>query len=160
MCWTGKIDDKKIAEKDIVCKKIITHGNGKYFSYFRGMEYEFNKLYEVELEMKVTESGHVLGNSGLHCYSNEICVKRNERSKELEVSYTSCEDKFGEVCLGSYFRSPVYRKVDEGECKKVCSMANPVLVECIVPKGAMYFENNVGEIISDQLILTKIVYSL
>lgn len=33
---------------------------------------------------------------------------------------------------------------------------NAVLVKCIIPEGSIYFINEYGEIVSNQIILTKI----
>ena len=39
-------------------------------------------------------------------------------------------------------------------------LSGDIIVECIIPKGAIYFEGNQGDIVSDQLLITdKIVHT-
>ena len=141
MCWTGYRDCKQIAKKDIPCKKIIAYNKvfRTYTSWFtRNIDYSIGKTYS-ETIMVYNRTGAswcrdiVDIREGLHCFDDRL------ESKEKWV------DVFRHIIIGSYsFESTQFATV------------MPVLVDCIIPKGATYYVNVRGEIVTNQLKLVKI----
>ena len=134
MCWTG--DDtaiKKIAERDFYVYKIgKIVWNNIFISDVRGYNYApkcLNRI--VPLVPYGLGAGSYRIDRGYHSY----------KWVALDDTYPN----FRCLCLGSY--DPALRESLEGY--KFCCIAT-----FIVPKGAEYFENKYGHIISSEIIYT------
>lgn len=131
MCWKSyKYSDKKcrIAETDIKTFKILSLRKHTLRSYYQNYNYTIGKLNSVN-------SLELGGNKileGFHSYDlNNDCL--------LIVDGIVVQGKGGEF-LDCY----IY--------------ANHIVkVECIIPKGSEYYENSLGEIVSNKLIIDSIV---
>ena len=134
MCWTG--DDtavRKIAERDFYVYKIgKIIWNNIFISDIRGHYYapiRPNKIVP------------------LIAYSPCIGVYRIDRGYH-SYKWVALDDTYPNfrcLCLGSY--DPALRESLEGY--KFCCIAT-----FIVPKGAEYFENKYGHIVSSEIIYT------
>ncbi len=152
MCWTGTLDDYKIAYKDVhvfkvLYKEVNERNETIYYAPLTGFQYELNKLYgtkELELikSIQYKKNGKVTIEEGLHAFSfkckpNIIYIplktcKINEYLFLFEKNYISVLSAYEEM---------------EGDFELI-------LLECIIPKGAKYYENEEGEIVSNYLIVT------
>lgn len=134
MCWTGNTTAiKKIAERDFYVYKIgKVVWNNIFISDIRGYTYVPkcpNKI--VPLVPYHLYGGSYRIDSGYHSY----------KWIALDDYYPNCRC----LCLGSY--DPALRESLEGY--KFCCIAT-----FIVPKGAEYFENEHGHIVSSEIIYT------
>lgn len=134
MCWTGK-KIRKVALNDIPVYKIGFYENEKSStSYFQRFIYEAGKKYSSEVVLKCTYDDNVLIKEGLHSYSFKTELERTTdflivRNKLRYVEgYPINEYK---LCLAKIY--------------------------CTIPRGAFYYENELGEIVSNELIIDNII---
>ena len=134
MCWTG--DDtaiRKIAEKDFYVYKIgkIVRNN-IFVSDIRGYNYVPKYLNRIVplVPCSLYVGGYTI-DRGYHSY----------KWVALDDSYPNCRC----LCLGNY--NSALKESLEGY--KFCCIAT-----FIVPKGAEYFENKYGYIVSSEIIYT------
>ena len=149
MCWYGKLSSKQVAKKDIHCKKVIAYNPKEkyYYPYYvnRGKikRYEIGNTYTSNLEIRNIRMSqadslqHCNIEDGLHCYSWDVTVEANKVDKSL----------FAVICK----EGVTYYWYDK------LLLRYPVLVDCIIPKGATYYENDYGEIVTDILKLVKVI---
>lgn len=154
MCWISyKPWKQEVATRDIECFKICTLIDNKIYSLYQGFEYQLNTVYNAKLSFSksiVIKTGKVISyeiTAGIHSYSTECSLKRvfvpntdvlaTEEDKEIEfLNVIKNESLMDSICLNFY--------------------PNRVLVKCIIPKDSIYFINENGEIVSNQIILTKV----
>lgn len=134
MCWIGdNIILKKIAERDFYVYKIgKIVKNNIFISDIRGYNY---------VPKCPNRTVHLVPNS--LCVGNYI-IDRGYHSYKwiaLDDYYPNCRC----LCLGNY--NPALKESLEGY--KFCCIAT-----FIVPKGAEYFENKYGHIVSSEIIYT------
>ena len=113
MCLVTIQLEPKIADKDIICYKLVkrTKIKGIYKSSFQGFEYIIRQLYTNNLDIR---------------FANKII-------KNLSPSYTSlCIYVIEEGMFHSY-ASCLYPVT-------LSPLPNCALLKCIIPKGAYYFE--------------------
>ena len=141
MCWIGLPENKHIAQEDIKCKKIMLFDkeNRNFRSPYMLTPYELfeehtQKFITIELEPKpgkdITKA-ELRINIGIHCFNNEV--------------------EFTIPSIGNnriYFGLSVFEK----RGKYV-----PSIVECTIPKGTLYYENGNKEIVTERLIIDKIL---
>lgn len=147
MCWKSK--EKKtpqIAGEDIFVYKVMLQNpdTGRYKSLYYGKDYEAGKIYTTY--MVPIDAGplfcakyRIMINEGFHSYNadkTEIIKDIYWRVNSKEVK-NNCLER---IYCYSYFLDYEYREV--------------VAVKCIIPKGACYYENELGEMVSDQIIVT------
>lgn len=130
MCWFGKLE-LKTAEKDIPIFKIMEYKNNKLISCIIKFEYFLNKEYTSEIIPDIKNPSRIQEVSvALHSYSPSVNLNLN--GKLLVASYNCITN-----LIANYH--PTIVKVNG-----------------IIPKGAIYCENERGEFISDKLILKEI----
>ena len=142
MCWIGD-NIKKIAEEDIKCKKIIDHhipSDTYYAFYHEFFEYELGKVYEQKVTPQVLEDygdddEFARINEGFHCYSMDIKMTRT-----LGGSITVENTKYNTHTMFPFHINNNFRTV---------------VVQCTIPKGTEYYENNFGEIVTSKLIVEE-----
>lgn len=134
MCWTDNATAiKKIAERDFYVYKIgKVVWNNIFISDIRGYDYVPkcpNKIVPLV---------------PYHLYGDNYRIDRGYHSYKwiaLDDYYPNCRC----LCLGNY--NPALKESLEGY--KFCCIAT-----FIVPKGAEYFENKYGHIVSSEIIYT------
>lgn len=134
MCWTDNATAiKKIAERDFYVYKIgKVVWNNIFISDIRGYDYVpkcSNKIVPLV---------------PYHLYGDNYRIDRGYHSYKwiaLDDYYPNCRC----LCLGNY--NPALKESLEGY--KFCCIAT-----FIVPKGAEYFENKYGHIVSSDIIYT------
>lgn len=127
----------KIAEEDIVCYKIV-HKDLK--SEIQKFQYEFDTLYSTEIKTTLD--------------IDKIRPYSSVDSKYLDDHYADYIDECFSGKLTAYsegFHSS--SKVDILQNRS----SSIVLVECIIPKGSQYVEDFVGYIVSNQIIIKKVL---
>lgn len=132
MCWTNKKAEKKIANKDIEVFKIGHFRDNMFCSLFLGFYYQLNQLYSTNIHIKVGINNKIEGTQGFHSYNSSIV--------KLEVRPCAWYIYFRAIMLDCCFISN-----------------NFIKAECIIPKGSEYYENNMGEIISNQIVIKNVI---
>lgn len=136
MCWSSKILEKKIATEDIKTFKVGYERVTKLRSYYRWFIYDFNQLYETEIYPEYSEGLYAI-TQGFHSYNPKKCTY--ERCfNEVDKNYSKVQSKTIGKLIDKYF-------------------GDTSVFECIIPKGSEYYENEDGEIVSNQIIIKKIL---
>lgn len=141
MCWEGKFNPK-IAEKDISVFKIVRKISPfKVESVYEKFPYHLDTLYIL----------NTVNNEIVSC--PELCGTYDDKVTEAFHSYLSD--------LTSVFK---YSDILYITPNKVVDIKSPldyfytsdeplVRIECIVPKGSQYCINELGEVVSNKIIL-------
>ena len=138
MCWTCKKPIKRIAKKDIEVFKIVYVDADSIVSAIRNFTYELGKKYTSELEEPNVFDAFFVINVGLHSYSNKCTItnKVNEYNIYGPSRKSRCDyHKWLQICGSMYYAQKLV---------------------CIIPKEAAYYINNIGEIVSNQLITVRL----
>ena len=156
MCWVGKVTDKKVADKDILVKKFLTDDMRSpvmYFKYELGVEYD-----------RLLTPKHVEGNydkieiiSGLHCYSNGCKILRNRHNNYYCVFSTPTKSIANFLrCITGWLIHGLMNWV----CFSLYRYYEYSPYYAVIPKGATYYENDKGEIVSSKLIINGVIEKL
>lgn len=142
MCWVGKVDDKKIATEDIKTRKIVDKFKGNYYGYYQEwFEYELGKEYNTKVTPRDGSKYGIVIEAGFHSYAWDIEMKQ------------LCAGDIKVKSLRHLGGQTVYQNNGKyGGDHKIAVM------ECTIPKGTAYWENQVGEIVSEKLILEEEIY--
>ena len=141
MCWEGRITDKKVAEKDITVKKILDSVcpglfiKSRYFApYYKDFEYEIGKVYETEITPVEYEDrkGWCSISEGFHSYSMKLKISKSCQGRDVYIISPN-----GRILNFLFGISPM------------------AVMECVIPKSTVYWENDLGEIVSEKLIVKK-----
>lgn len=140
MCLITEQKTPLIAEKDIVVYKVM---ESKLRSFFRYFQYEIDKLFETEIK----ENDE---NLWIACCS-------------LDTDYL--QKKYKVDCVRDLKGHPnlICLKYGFSSCKsiKVALIVNDAcrgtIYKCIIPKGSEYYKDKVGFIISNKIIIKKLV---
>ena len=133
MCWIGDLSSvAKIAEEDIKVYKIASIIDHHLYSAIR--EYKYQLGIEEKANLCISRSYNLTITCGLHSYS-EDCKIYDTRT-EVSVVAKNCNSLAAE-----YSKSTTYMY-----CK----------LECVIPKGAVYYCNRYGEMVSDRLLPIKV----
>lgn len=128
MCLSTLQKKPKIAEKDIICYKIMYPlNNGIYRSIYYQMNYKLNTLYKTSMKRSLLTN----------CYDFKASVDTDNYPKK-SVRY-----------IGQGFHSAKTRK----RLGDIWDSAR--LLKCIIPKGAKYYEGISDLLVSDQIILMR-----
>lgn len=136
MCWSTRVKELKplIADKDIEVYKIVKCANEKFcIAYFQNYYYKTGADVDREIEMKI--KGHYAYSCiGLHSYKSFTFVP--------DSTYSEGSEPWKSYCIGN---NAVYNiSVDNDK----------YLATFIIPKSATYFENQLGEIVSNHILYT------
>lgn len=144
MCWIAynRIDARpSIAKTDIVVYKIVRIKENKlcpYFYYFDTI-YIINKINPlINIELEESLEHYACINKGYHSYFTIPKIYKYKFSDD-DVIFVNYNTKYK-------FLRDTYELNDP-----LC------LVECVIPKGTKYYVNHLGECVSEQLIITKIL---
>ena len=146
MCWNTKIErfsKQKTADCDIPCFKVCHVGSltGKAISPYHYKIYEEGVTYTEQMDEPEHlspkgpfKSLHDNWNisKGLHSYKGENVEVKFEKYKKLIIARRFTSDTG---------HSYTYRRL--------CIEYR--IVKCVIPKGAHYYENEKGELVSDSL---------
>lgn len=138
MCWLGKIDKRNILTEDVFCYKVLTPG---LTSVYKNFQYSLNKLYTTKLlipQHNIDYPRLLTIEYAFHSYSTdcEFLLKYCEFSQRVRINSKLHDD--GSHCM-------------------LDSISPGCLVYCQIPKGAECYENQHGEIVSNQIIIKNVV---
>ena len=145
MCWHGILKNRKIATEDLKCYKIVLKFNYEPFfrPYFRcndsPMIYEVGETYYGKIcpSKAMEDTDLITIHEGIHCYDLSVHIFYKDK---YEVSYL--------LPCGIFLKIGTF--LSRTDCKAV-------LVECTIPKGTLYYINDKGEIVTEKLIINKVV---
>lgn len=143
MCWAGDINKLKIAEEDIPIYKVmvIKHDENEHFiSFFREAVYKKNALMTSNIEYNCLGFVH----KALHSYS----IKNTLADTDI---YILGKDIYDSIIISSLCSDIVVENYDYP-----LEIGRLKLILGYIPKGSKYCENDYGEIVSNQLVMTKI----
>lgn len=144
MCWhSNSIVESKRAEKGMTVWKIMKQIGGTTYvkSYYQKMKYKIGRLYETEMNIKFNDFVSL----GLYLYPMSIT--------EGFHSYNPKGVKFTRT---QFFWDMTKKGLDDRDDRLDIIFEDPyaVVVECVIPEGSTYYENDRGEIVSDKIIIT------
>lgn len=131
MCWVSSQAVKQVAKEDIKVFKIGESHKGMFHSMYKDFKYQLNQLYITNIYIDKDNAGRFVGSQGFHSYDPSIV--------HLEIS----ENK---IIQWAVYAGQIKLDFDTID-------ANYVKAECVIPKGSVYYENDFGEIISNQIII-------
>lgn len=108
--------------------------NGRFRSLYRRMDYEPEKIYWTDVNPISIDSPLYLEmkiDKGFHSYSMDKTM--------------ATKDKYHIV---------IYNMENNEIVDSIFFSDNLVIAKCIIPKGSKYYKNDLGEIVSDQIIIT------
>lgn len=148
MCWKSfstKRPQAKIAENDIeVIKFLVRDGDDNLYSPYKQSLYEIDceKGIEEELAPIHRQDCYWAIDNGLHTYSVDC---------KIEITWSDIHifSRDGKTHLDYWAGDYTLDEADE--------FGDVVVAICTIPKGAKYFMNKDGEVVSDRLIPEKVV---
>ena len=168
MCWTKNFSSENedfyrdvlsTAQEDIECFKVVgvrklqyfkkfLLGKKKIFSFFRDYKYSLNKLYKIDEIVVCKYLSLYRVNRGFHSYSKYCSTHWVLNPFQNCILEVRTNIPYFKGIIATYPSESVHKKNLLGETK---------VVRCIIPKGSKYAINNIGEIVSDQIILKEII---
>ena len=142
MCWIGKKEEaiRLEAKKDIEVFKIIYKTEKKkYISYYWGFEYKKDMIEKQDLRTSNNFSDSILIHSGFYSY------------KSLDMLNVTNYTQGINVCIRSINSSE--RTIDN--VSSIYGKDKLIIAKFIIPKGSEYYENQNGEIVSNQIIFKE-----
>lgn len=137
MCWRGVKGNRKIAEHDIKTRKVLMYDSVRdrlTAFYHDEFVYELGKLYKQEINEidYITFVGnHIAIQEGFHSYSCERPITKSLTETTIYSVFAA-------------YRTHIKTLI-------------PTLVECTIPKGSVYYENDYNEIVSNCLVIDSII---
>ena len=155
MCWNGATSTertRRTAERDIRVLKMVSAYKGKYYSYFRGFEFVVGETYKEDIE-KPDYCGDV--SKGMHSYMADAVKFKTEKNNSDQWSFWVCTEEQGmfEFYL---FRDCIVSTYERGA---MC-VGNTCICEFTIPKGAEYYLNRFGEVVSSSITFTKVLLEI
>ena len=151
MCWNGKVDDWHIVKGSKKVYKVLSRKPKswawydkdfviKYRSPFMGFWYLKDKEYSKKIEVyhKMPLSDKIEIYSGIHAYSMENCKIVRQ---PYYIEMLTVVDSSGNTI--TRYNNTVYE------------LEQTVVVECTIPEGTTYYENERGEIVTEKLIINR-----
>ena len=135
MCWYSKKEPiKKVAENDVPCFKVVQlNDDGSLVSVYFGKVYKPRRIYKhkniIPKKIVYKSFNEYRIREGLHSYATDVEIITGMQSFVME---------YGLVKVG---RIPLWFSNNYKFAK----------VNCIIPMGAEYYENEQGEYVSTKL---------
>jgi hypothetical protein len=133
MCWGGLKENRKIAEHDIKTRKVLMYDSARdrlTAFYHDKFVYELGKLYKQEIN-EVECNPFIIIQEGFHSYNYERPITKSLTETTI-------------YSILATYRTHIKTLI-------------PTLVECTIPKGSVYYENDYNEIVSNCLIIDSII---
>lgn len=135
MCWMSNNIEIKTAKENISVWKVVYKINNapeRCRSYYTKYNYAKNYYEYTPMCITILSDGHIQGDKGFHSYSNDLegiyTIKGIDVTMKGKLFIES-------VILAHYLNDPDLK-----------------MARFIIPKGAQYMKNEVGEIMSDTII--------
>ena len=134
MCFFTKKLKRKTARYDIPCFKIVLYREPNLVSLYRGFQYEIGENYSSKIV-------GILGNLE-NFFLNLQCLKEGFSSYNPE-----------KVKILRKKSDSIHFEASSGKNSLIVpkKKSNYALMSCCIPFGATYYENEMGEFISDEI---------
>ena len=138
MCWTSDTNPiPKTADKDIICYKVF---------YIKDIKYKRRKFLGIPLWKEGIEK--------LYSMYKEYEYIPYATNPKVTIYYRKYNDIYSWWSIDKGYHS--YSTLDQAELKRILKLE--LIVECVIPKGSVYYLNENNEIVSSNIIVTdKIV---
>lgn len=160
MCWTSKTPPvEQIAEVDIPIFKVCLEEESEgVISYYRYFKYELNHIYSVRklsVVKKCRKDGHIVYTQLINgdgeiitiSHSSEIITPLEYRIYQGFHSYSSkCKFENRDIEIKVFSRNKLVGHYHYSKA---------LVVKGYIPKGAKYYENEEGEVVSEQIKIVK-----
>lgn len=135
MCWTCRINPiKQIAQEDFTVYKTLVYGNSKYYNY----HYTLGKLEVLSKDIEVIWNAPYFEIfEGFHSYRVSKAIQAMDLHNRYRLYFN---DNYNDWYLDT---------VNPYDSVK--------LYECTIPKGSIYYDNGFGEVVSNQIIINKLM---
>lgn len=141
MCWISNKAEKRVAKEDIKTFKVgIKMGDNNFRSYYYNHYYMPLQKYETEICVVYIE-GEISITKGFHSYNPKFCRVALDINPWRTRWSVLCEVKGKGGALLDWY---------------IGFINTLFIAECTIPKGAEYYENEFGEIVSNQIIIESI----
>lgn len=130
MCFCTTVESSPlVAHRDMVCYKVLDQN---MCSWIQGFKYNINTVYKTELGVLEGEINNIFFSSlNKRIYSKNVyCIYKGFHSYQRNTKQIS------KVYVARYTRIPCIYK-------------------CIIPKGSLYYRNQFGEYVSDQIMIKE-----
>lgn len=150
MCWYSKKKKAaRIAVEDILVYKVMYRkpNNGRFRSLYRRMDYEPEKIYWTDVNPISIDSPlypEMMIYKGFSPLYLEMKIDKGFHSYSMDKTMAT-KDKYQIV---------IYNMENNEIVDSIFFSDNLVIAKCIIPKGSKYYKNDLGEIVSDQIIIT------
>ena len=140
MCWNTKLEEyaiKRIATTNITVFKVCYVREGNVISLYRGFHYKLGQLYN-QSNLSVFETTfdgkYSVVSQGFHSY-NPALVTALRKPGDYDVKILNTSNR---IYLNNFYSTKL----------------TVARVNGYIPAGSEYFENEFGEIVSNNLVLT------
>ena len=134
MCWQGK-NVPLIADKEInVFKLVLVNEDGVITSvYHRNHIWKLGKIYTTSVKGTPIGNHEARVYKGFHCYSvKDVFLELVDANKIIHVRH-------------------LFKNLDSFWRQDRTYGYHVSVMECTIPKGALYYKNEYGEIVTDRI---------
>jgi hypothetical protein len=150
MCLITKNKRVQTATEDmIVYKKVTPNLRAIFFPEFK---YKIGKLYETKMTKlpKHSKKWKTFSSRDSNWCDNHFLGWRGRLSTSKRVDEDAILVRKGMMCIAKGFHSVINHE-------KMFVSRYDMLVECLVPKGAKYHTDETGMVVSNKIMVTKIL---
>lgn len=152
MCWSSKIKPVKlIAKEDIAVYKIVDKDkNGRYSSPCFVYEWNDKNAKKVDMNIISRIDGYCIFR-GYHSYSLDCYFDYNLLTENGNSSISNSQDFY----ITIYSKAEKEDKIGRFHFYSCIGNYDLSIIKCIIPNGAEYYENEYGEIVSNELVFKE-----
>ena len=135
MCWTSDTNPiPKTADKDIICYKVFD---------IKDIKYKRRKFLGIPLWKEGIEK--------LYSMYKEYEYIPYANNPKVTIYYRKYNDIHSWWSIDKGYHS--YSTLDQAELKRILKLE--LIVECVIPKGSVYYLNENNELVSSNIIVTN-----
>lgn len=139
MCWVGKIENKHTAKNNIKTFKVCRITPDK----------KIKPYYKINGDIKIYKEGETYYSPFGVAYTGSDYIKIDAGLHSYEIYNES-------IGMESYF---TYNELMVIKSSTSYEGVNARIVLCTIPKGSKYFINDEGEIVSNCIVINKVIKS-
>ena len=148
MCWITYIEElakARTADKPIKTFKICRKSDEQVVSFYMGKEYDVGETYSGKFDPSETENIFNNGiKTGFHSYNSENTIVKKRKM------FSTFDNEDDDADWDDFSWIEVFG-MDRFHLDHFMNTEDVVLVECTIPEGSTYYENENGEIVSDAI---------
>lgn len=140
MCLITKQKKPFIAQEDVICYKGLSFYCNMLRSPIQNFTWQLGKLYKNDLNVVNKIKKESIGCGCIFKYADNLSYKYYSK---LRVNLTI-------ITTGFHSCNNIERLIN-------MDYSSIKVYECIIPKGSLYFEDETGLLVSNQIIIQKII---